>query len=196
MASTSRNIANASKYAKMTGGKRIEELLARAHIEHPRRINTYNVAVGFFPDAAPYPQQGFSEPRKVANVAMWNEYGVPSKNIPERPFMRLALFRYYRTFGGRAKWKKWAEAGAAWKHGFKFQPVKEGFKMQALIKDAIRGKKLPPNAPSTIRKKGYDRPLQWTGRLQRSVRVRKMYGAIGAGSSEKFVTKTGGLKGG
>ena len=171
---------NPAAFAQWKGGHKIEHLMKQARVTHPNERNLFNIAVGWFEDSKPYQRTeslggiGSSDvSRTPGQVAQWMEFGAPNARIPARPFLGPALREYASFWGGRARWRK-----MNWKTGFRFTPEKEGFRMMQLIKQKIRDKKTPPNAPATILKKGYDRPLQETGRLQRSIKVKRVYGSL------------------
>ena len=68
--------------ARTTGGHKLREFLRRAKAAESK---SKGVSVGFFASAR-YP-----DGTPVAAVAAWNEFGVPSMGIPERPFFRNAI---------------------------------------------------------------------------------------------------------
>jgi hypothetical protein len=112
----------------------------------------------------------------VAGIAYLNEYGFsdPEKgiNIPERPFMRLTIFRE------KLNWFKMA-ADIARKQYKGAERVEMGLrrlglKMVQNHKKTIRLGVEPPNAPYTIKKKGSSKPLVDTGQLINSIRAEIM----------------------
>ena len=94
-----------------------------------------------------------------------NEFGSPSKNIPSRPFMRTSteemkkVIKYFvRAMRKRKKpWVGSIEANEIGRLG------------RTIIQDTIINWDTPPNAPSTVKRKGFDNPLLETELLQKSV---------------------------
>lgn len=105
-----------------------------------KQISKLNAKVGFF-DTAKY-ENG----TPVALVAMVNEFGVPQKNIPPRPFMRPA------AENNKEAWKKTFNFGV--KQGFQTGDFKQAFNLvgmqaQGDIKTAIKNVTAPALAEST-----------------------------------------------
>ena len=107
--------------------------------------NDMHVKVGVL-DNSKYP-----DGTSVATVAFKNEYGF--KNIPSRPFFRQTI---------QEQKKAWA---LLMQQGFKAGYTLEkcfglvGTAMQNDIQMSITQWTTPPNAPYTIAKKGFDKPL-------------------------------------
>jgi hypothetical protein len=122
---------------------------------HPR------VSVGFLRDAT-YP-----DGTSVAMVATVNEFGNPSNNQPPRPFFRLMVAE---------KSGEWPEAvrlnlkATDYDAHKTLDRVGQGIKGQ--LQDSIKTLTDPPLAPSTIKKKGFSKPLVDTGTMQNSVDYR------------------------
>ena len=110
----------------------------------------------------------------VAQYAYWNEFGVPSRNIPARPFMRnTAKTKYQRWIniivnrvkGNATKRQVWIDALRVC-----------GLQMESDIRVEIEKGSFAPNAESTIRakrRKGKtdpEHPLIDTGHLIASIR--------------------------
>ena len=103
--------------------------------------------------------------QSVAQVAYWNEYG--TKRIPSRPFLAIASDE-------KNGWKSEVDGQVS-----KVMSNREnvdssldaiGEKMKKDIRNVIGDKgKLAPNAPSTIARKGHDKPLIDTGTLKASI---------------------------
>ena len=104
----------------------------------------------------------------AAQYGTYNEFGVPSKNIPSRPFMRSTLDNNKKELARDLKRNIMRLAVARQSNPF---PAFEttGIKLEGMIKKAIRNWKEPPNKPSTVRKKGANNPLVDTGALMASV---------------------------
>lgn len=96
----------------------------------------------------------------VAQVGFWNEYG--TRNIPPRPFMRSVIEQDGQQWAQYlGKLIKTEDTGKA------LNVV--GAEMAGAITGSILQFTTPPNAPSTIRKKGFNKPLIDTGVMSRSV---------------------------
>jgi len=112
--------------------------------------------VGFL-EGATYP-----DGTPVASVAQYNEFGTP--RIPPRPFMRNTISEHSHEWGpalGKALQASDYDTNAA------LSLVGEGISRQ--VQDSIRDMRGPQNAPSTIAKKGFDKPLIDTGHMLNSV---------------------------
>lgn len=116
------------------------------------------VRVGFL-DGATYP-----DGTSVAEVATINEFGAPSRGQPPRPFFRLMIAEKRGTWGDAValNWK--ATNGDAAKT---LDRMGQGIKGQ--LQDSIRNLVDPPLAPSTIARKGFDKPLIDKGHMLNSV---------------------------
>lgn len=121
------------------------------------RIDASSVDVGFF-STARYP-----EGQLVAEVAAYNEFG--TRAIPERPFFRGSLRRM-----GDGALESAAEAVADAELNLTRAGVDAvGAAAASLLQEAIVDLREPPNAPSTIERKGSTNPLVDTGVLRQSV---------------------------
>ena len=100
----------------------------------------------------------------VAQVAMANEYGVPERNVPPRPFMDKT-FRWYNK-----KWLRTIEGLIYDTMNFKAVLEDMGPTVVADIQSVIEDLDNPPNAPSTIKIKGFNNPLIDSGQMLNSVR--------------------------
>lgn len=146
--------------ARNTGGRKLKEFLRKARTARSR---SKGVDVGFFKTAR-YP-----DGTPVAAVAAWNQFGVPSQNIPERPFFTNAIAGAGRVLnpiikaGVDPKTMEFTERTAGL----------VGETMKARIQQSIVDLKEPPNAPATIaprpRGKGSSNPLIDEGIMRQSV---------------------------
>lgn len=101
----------------------------------------------------------------VINVGLWNEFG--TKHIPERSFMRSSVKENapkYKKFNKRALLKI-QEAGST----PKVELGKLGVVASGDMVEQINTIGSPPNALSTINKKGSSNPLVDTGHLKQSI---------------------------
>ena len=104
-----------------------------------------------------------------AAKAVFNEMGVASKNIPARPFMRTAFDEAKpRLLRERDK----QAAAVVLKGKSQSAALKAlGVILADEIKDQIEGWTTPPNAPSTVAKKGFNDPLVETGDMSDDVTI-------------------------
>lgn len=103
----------------------------------------------------------------MCDIAMWNELGTEGTHpIPARPFLRQSIDDNgdeIRAFCAQQA-RKIANGGTA------EQALKKiGIQVKSIVQKTIKDGDFVPNAPSTIRKKGSDKPLIDTGRLRQSV---------------------------
>ncbi len=107
---------------------------------------------------------GFFDERN-ATVGFFNEFG--TREVPERPFMRTAFDRNLPQM--TALFKKLLGNVADGKTSKRAAGLVLGKKMKKLITDSISSWSTPPNASSTIERKGFNRPLVDTGQMLKSV---------------------------
>lgn len=118
-----------------------------------RRTKSVVISAGFLPYAK------YIDGTQIAFVAACNEFG--TSTIPSRPFFRNAIAE------NKKLWKK-NLINIYKKEGEKsFYLI--GIKIVSDIRKSILQLEIPPNAPSTIRRKGHDSPLIDTGQMLRSV---------------------------
>jgi hypothetical protein len=151
----------------LSGGDKLEARLA----EIAAKLGSgAEVEVGFMSDAT-Y-QDGTSvalNGTSVALVAALNEFG--TSKAPPRPFFRNAI---------AANSDKWPVNVATALKANGYDPAKAldlvGQEIQEEIQDSIRSNTPPPNAPSTVARKGRDKTLIDTGFMLDSVthRVTKL----------------------
>ena len=114
--------------------------------------------VGFF-EGSTYPD-GTSVPL----VAITNEFGKPAHNQPPRPFMRNTIAAHQQEWGPGL-------GAALMENGYDTAPALD--LLGSSIADQIRGTILnfttPPDAPTTIKRKGFDSPLRETMDMTRAV---------------------------
>ena len=144
-----------------------EDKAAKKRLERIRRAlikaARSHVEVGYF-DGRPHPKTGESE----ATVAAINEFGVPSLNIPERPFM-AATARNTAVGMKIASEIKFALTGAKNPSSI-WSPIGGFYAREVSL--VIEGFSQPPNAPLTISLKGFDDPLVETGHMKDNVQWR------------------------
>lgn len=122
------------------------------------KIKEGKVRVGFF-ESSKYEGNLY-----VAQVARYNEFGL---GVPMRPFMRPAIHQRKSELVNllRSKYKK------AFKDNSNTMEVLEVFGeyCKGLIQNQIINTNYPPNAPSTIKRKGFNAPLRDTHLMLNSV---------------------------
>lgn len=117
------------------------------------------VRVGFFPDSR------YDGGKSVAEVARYNEFYVP---LPARPFMRPAVFEHKADLVNLLH----RQYRQAIRDNQDTMIVLERFGeyVKGLIQQQIINTNEPPNAPSTIKRKGFNAPLRDTHLMLNSVR--------------------------
>ena len=113
------------------------------------------IEVGFL-EGEKYP-----DGKSVAEVAAFNEFG--GGHTPPRPFMRTCCERR------RNKWRKVIKDNLAKNPDVRTTMAELAQVMVEDLKDYIKIWTYPPNAPSTIARKGFNDPLVDTGRMMNSV---------------------------
>ena len=137
--------------ADLSGGDKLAAVLDRIGSDMRGSVN-----VGFL-SGATYP-----DGTSVAQVAFWNEFGTTT--TPARPFFRTMIGNESPGWGvlmGKAA-KAYEYNGATI---LKFM----GVKISEQLQQSIVGWQDPPNAPVTIARKGFNKPLIHTGHMQNSV---------------------------
>ena len=113
------------------------------------------IEVGFF-EGEKYP-----DGKSVAEVAAFNEFG--GGHTPPRPFMRTLVQNH------RKIWRKILQDELPKEDNAHTALATLAEYMVDDLKDYIKIWTYPPNAPSTIAKKGFNDPLVDTGRMMDSV---------------------------
>lgn len=100
-----------------------------------------------------------------ADAGFWNEFG--TSRIPERSFLRSTFDEGLRVYKDTSK----KAAVFAIRTGASFDKALAilGLKVSSDVKETIRSRIDPANAPSTIAKKGSSTPLIDTGQLLNSI---------------------------
>ncbi len=139
------------------GGKKLD--LALRSIE--KKITNAGVLKMGFLEGATYPANAKGEALSIAQVAFWNEFG--TIRIPARPAFRTTISRESKTWGDKL--------GKAVKY-YNYDGVLAlralGQSMRDDLENSIAQWTSPPNAESTIQRKGFDKPLVHTGIMQRA----------------------------
>lgn len=147
-----------------------------------RQLNRLSLSVGVQGRKA---SATYDDGTTVAMVALYNEFG--TSNIPARSFVRGALFQY------KAQIEKVIAKSLADYLSKKTQdavtPLAKIGKFAAsrvVARINTPGLWAKPNAPATVRKKGFNRPLHDTGKLAKSITY-----AVRAGDSSGAIVKEG-----
>ena len=102
----------------------------------------------------------------IAQVAVYNEFG--TKRIPSRPFIRLSYENHKKEWGDVADAQLTAMVNSGKTASGALSAVGRRMKKDivSIIGDTSQ---LRHNAPSTIARKGFDKPLYETGRLKAAI---------------------------
>lgn len=141
--------------ATISGGDKLQKALT----EMARAVsNGATLRVGFL-EKAKYP-----DGKSVAMIAAVNEFGAPSRGQPPRPFFRNMI---------AAKKGEWPSAISGLLKANEYDAAKTlkitGAAIAGQLRQSITDLVSPPLAPSTIRRKGFDKPLIDTGHMLNSV---------------------------
>jgi hypothetical protein len=132
----------------------------RAFQKEIAQLKKLQVRVGF--------QQGKAQEddgTDIADIAAWNELG--TSTIPARPFMADSVDKHQDEINKFCKERmKRFSSGA--EDAETVLKLCGNFQVGAIQKEIVDGD-FAPNAESTIRKKGSDKPLIDTGRMRQSV---------------------------
>lgn len=139
--------------------------LARTLIGTP----SINLKVGFFGGKKEKQKEGKKNPPTIAAIARANEFGVPERNIPARPFMQqnLEAHGFYKRhlairLGRVIRGQRSLEG----------QLHALGETMASDVRKTITEGNFAANAPSTIAKKDSDKPLIDLGDMRKNVSYR------------------------
>jgi len=100
----------------------------------------------------------------VAQVAASNEYGVPEHNQPPRPFMRDTIQK------NRMQWRKLVQDNLPILMDVEKMAEQLGMKMVKDVRKTILNFMIPLNAPSTVKRKGFNKPLIDSEQMLESVK--------------------------
>ena len=100
---------------------------------------------------------------QVAQVGYIQEYGAPEAKIPPRPFFRAVINE------GKQAWPAILASGVEHYQGdVKSALALLGEQIVGELSQSVRDWNSPPNAPATIAKKGFNKPLIDTGQMANS----------------------------
>lgn len=129
----------------------------KAFMKALKELDKLEVRVGY-QEGAQYP-----DGTPVINVALWNELG--TVNAPPRPFIRQTVDNNEAKLQSQMK----SAANKLAKGATADKVLNElGVYAKGLLQKEIKNGDFVANAPSTIAKKGSDRPLIDTGLLRQS----------------------------
>ena len=102
----------------------------------------------------------------IAQVATYNEFG--TERIPARPFIRLSFENHKKEWGDEAETQLTAMIKSGKTASGALNAVGRHMKKDivSIIGDTSQ---LRHNAPSTIARKGFDKPLYETGKLKAAI---------------------------
>ena len=131
----------------------------RKYLAEMNKLKDLEIHVGF--------QKGddsYEDGTDVVDVAAFNEFG--TSNSPARPFMKQSWENHEEELKAMCQ-----RAGAMINNGSSAESAAASIGADAvgLIQTEIVEGTFAPNAPSTVRKKGSDRPLIDTGQMRQSV---------------------------
>lgn len=136
----------------LTGeGRRFERML--------RELQDREVRIGF-----QHGEASEEDGTDICDIAMWNELG--TAHAPSRPFLRKSVDENTAEINSFLQSKK--------EGLLRGEPAEQilkeiGIFQKDLIQEKITEGSYTPNAASTIRRKGSDKPLINTGRMRQSV---------------------------
>lgn len=141
--------------ASVRGGAKLEAALKAIG----ERISDASVVrVGFLENAT-YP-----DGKPVAMIAAIQEFGAPSVGIPPRPFFRHMIAE---------KSSEWPAAIAGLLRANNYDAAQTlgqtGEAVKGQLQQSIVDTNSPPLSPSTVARKGFDKPLVDTGHMLNSV---------------------------
>jgi hypothetical protein len=141
------------------GGTALRNYLTK--IAHQfNQVKGKTLRVGFLPSAPHYQRTGLP----TAYIASVQEWGDPSHNIPARPFFRTCI---------KENQKSWSKTAADYLKANN-NDVEETFRDMGatitgqLINSIVNGQWVP-NAPATVRRKGFQKPLIESGQLVNAI---------------------------
>lgn len=120
-----------------------------------KALNTKVIAVGLF--------AGVGD--SVLKKAIYNEFG--TKNIPERSFLRSTFNKEYKKVAGRFTQIVKGINKKDYRVQSKLKLI--GVEQVEQVQQTITDIKTPPNAESTIRRKGSSNPLIDTGEMRSKI---------------------------
>jgi phage gpG-like protein len=131
-----------------------------------RLVGKHRVRVGILADAPKASDQPGAH-ASLLEVAAIHEFGAPQAGIPQRSFVRATVDNKRSEIeAAQATLAKQIVEG---KIDGETAMERLGAKVEGLMKGAISAGIAPPNAPSTIARKGSSKPLVDTGQLKSAI---------------------------
>lgn len=134
-----------------------------------RKGKDLELNIGWFPDQKYGPE---NDNLFVAQVAQWQEEGVPQNNIPPRPFMRVGFGGALRKGMYDKYFKESIERILEGKSSFLKEYTKLGPMFVNDMQEIIEDWSTPPNSPFTVEQKGFNNPLIDSSTMLESVDFR------------------------
>ena len=125
------------------------------YVDAMKALNTKVVAVGLFPEVGD----------SVLKKGIYNEFG--TKDIPERSFLRSTFNKEYKKVARR--FTQIVEGINKKDYSVMRKLKLIGIEQAGQVQQTITDMKSPPNAASTIKKKGFDNPLIETGEMRAKI---------------------------
>ena len=137
-------------YTIIKGGHKVNGMLAKL-----QRVPNQPISISVGIHDGVKNKKGVSLPA----IAYINEFGSNKKNIPARPFMRTATDKFKRDVLRHSAnpFRKLDYDNVIVSLKWSLQHM--GVQFATLMRKEIREFSKPPNAPSTIKRKGFDDPL-------------------------------------
>lgn len=143
----------------ITGGDRIVQRIRELR---DRLTKQNGVLVG-----VPKGAGNYEDGTKMAVIAAVQEYGSADGRIPERSFLRVPLSAEQRRFA--ETFRRMTPAVIHGKAPMRQMLTMVGEQAAGVAKEAISAGINPPNAPSTVKRKGSSTPLVDTGALRQAI---------------------------
>lgn len=105
----------------------------------------------------------------AAQVWQWQEEGLPAKNIPTRPAIRVGFMAPIKKGSYDKIFAESMQRIVEGKSTFKQEYTRIGVQAQVDLKKAVADWDSPRNAPLTVELKGFDNPLIDSGLLYDSI---------------------------
>lgn len=129
------------------------------------KLKSLTVRVGYQSGETAASSDGESTGADLCEIAVYNELGTAT--IPSRPFMRDSVDKHADTINAFIKHQK--DLFISGKITAEQMLNAIGVFQKGLVQSEIVDGDFEPNAPSTIRRKGSDKPLIDTGKMRQSV---------------------------
>ncbi len=129
------------------------------------KLKQLKVHVGYQSGETAVDENGEPSGADLCEIAVYNELGTAT--IPSRPFMRDSVDKHADKINAFIKHQKNLFTKGLITAEQMLQSI--GVFQKGLVQNEIVDGEFEPNAPSTIKRKGSDRPLIDTGKMRQSV---------------------------